>query len=193
MNAAGNSAWIPIDYTEAWFGVGVAVVLSEDASLTYTVQHSFDSVDPLDYNNTIPLVTISRAAGVATVTDPGPYGIGHGLTTGDSVIITSSGSPTVLDSQPPAPPFPPLGVIGWAVASTPTPTTYTYACANSGPTTDGGNAKATRMRVFPSTLATQTARGTVTYNYPVRAIRLNISVYAAGYADMLILQGVGAR
>jgi hypothetical protein len=194
MNAVGYSAWIPIDYTEAWFGVGVAVVLSEDGSLTYTVQHTFDDPSPLDYTNpNIPLVTIARAGAVATVTDLGPYGIGHGLTTGDSVIIQSSGSPAVLDSQPPQPPFPANGIIGWNVASTPTNTSYTYACANSGPTTDNGNAKAVRLRVFPSTLAAQTSRGTVTYNYPVRAIRLNVTAYAAGYVDMLVLQGVGAR
>ena len=45
MNAAGFSQWVPIDYTEAWFGVGVAVLLSEDGNLTYTVQHTFDSMD----------------------------------------------------------------------------------------------------------------------------------------------------
>jgi hypothetical protein len=192
LNAVGASAWIPIDYTEAWFGVGVAVVPSEDSNLNYTVQHTFDSVDPFDYQNTIPLVTIARATTTATVTDLGPYGIGHGLTTGDSVIITSSGSPTVLDSQAPAPPFPPIGTIGWTVTVVNT-TSYTYTVANSGPTSDNGNAKVARLRVFPSTLAAQTARGTVTYNYPVRAIRLVINSGTTGYADMLVYQGVGAR
>ena len=189
LNAAGFSQWVPIDYTEAWFGVGIAVVLSEDGNLTYTVQHTFDSMDPLDYisNNA---VTIARAGAVATVTDTGPLGIGHGLSVGDSVLISSSGSPAVLDSQPP---LWGNGTLGWNVATTPTPTTYTYAVANSGPTSDNGNAKAARLRVFPSTLAAQTARGTVTYNYPVRGIRLYVSAYTAGFVDMLVLQGVGAR
>jgi hypothetical protein len=191
MNAAGFSPWVPIAYNESWFGVGVAVILSEDASLTYTVQHSFD--DPILQYDPTNAVTIARSGTTATVTDNGPLGIGHGLSTGDSVIIQSSGS-TALDS-----PGPVLtdgitgiarGTVGWNVASTPTNKTYTYLVANSGPTTDGGNAHVARWRVFASTLASQTARGTVTYNYPVRAIRLYISAYSAGFADMIVLQGV---
>lgn len=191
MNAAGYSPWIPIAYNECWFGVGVAVILSEDGNLTYTVQHAFD--DPVLQLDPTNAVTISRTTTTATVTDNGPLGIGHGLSTGDSVIITGSGS-AVLDSPAPA-----LtdgitgisrGIVGWNVASTPTNKTYTYTVANSGPATDGGNAHVARWRVFASTLAAQTARGTVTYNYPVRAIRLYISAYSAGFADMIVLQGV---
>ena len=93
MNAAGYSQWLPVDWQANWFGVGVAVVLSEDGNLTYTVQHTFDSPDLVtnDYI-TNSAVKIARAGAVATVTDTGPYGIGHGLTTGDSVVILSSGS-----------------------------------------------------------------------------------------------------
>lgn len=185
LNALGYSPWVPIDYLAAWFGIGVAVVLSEDANLTYTVQHTFD-FDTLAADT--QLITISRAGTTATVTDPGPHGVGHGLTTGDSVIIRGSGS-AVLDSPPPV--FG-QGDVGWNVASTPSPTTYTYTVANSGPTTDSGNAKSLRLRVFPSSLAAQTARGTATYNYPVRSIRLYVSSYTAGFADMMVLQGSAA-
>lgn len=192
MNAAGYSPWILIDYTEAWFGVGVYVVLSEDGNLTYTVQYSadFDVIQP-GLGGTRK-VTISRTGTTATVTDLGPYGLGHGLTTGDSVIIKGSGSST-LDSitqiagQGGA--FN-SGDIGLNIASTPSPTTYTYTVANSGPTADNGNAYVSRFRVFPhGTLAALTARGAGTINYPVRAVRLYVSAYTAGYADMTVLQG----
>ncbi len=187
LNAAGYSQWVPVDYIEAWFGIGVAVVLSEDGNLTYTVQHTFDYeyIDPADNTS---LVTIARVGTVATVTDTGPWGIGHGLTTGDNVIIKGSGSPN-LDS--PASLFG-QGDVGVNIALTPSPTTYTYTVANSGPTTDGGNCHVARRRIFASTLAAQTARGTVTYNYPVRAIRLYVSIYTAGFADMTVLQGIAA-
>ncbi len=187
LNAAGYSQWVPIDYIEAWFGIGVAVVLSEDGNLTYTVQHTFDSdlVDPGDITS---LVTISRTTTVATVTDTGPLGIGHGLTTGDSVILRDSGAANL---NQPAPLFG-KGDVGVTVASTPSTTTWTYTVANSGPTADAGNCHVARWRVFNSTLAAQTARGAVTYNYPVRAVRLYVSAYTAGFADMIVLQGIAS-
>ena len=195
VNAVGYSAWIPIAYNESWFGIGVAVIVPVSATGTYTVQHTFD--DPsyamqLDGSNTI---TIARVTTTATVTDFGPNGLGHGLSVGDSVVVSGSGSPTILDSQPPAVGDPLAGVgrgiVGWNVASVPSSTTYTYTVANSGPASDGGNAHVCRMRVFNSTLSAQTASGTVTYNYPVRAIRLSVSALSAGFIDMIVLQGVG--
>lgn len=189
MNAAGYSQWLPVDWGANWFGVGVAVVLSEDGNLTYTVQHTFDSPD-LVTNDYIAnsAVKIARAGAVATVTDTGPYGIGHGLSTGDNVVILSSGS-AQLDSATGALPLWGNGTVGFTVASTPTNTTYTYACANAGPTADNGNAQVIRLRVFPSTLAAQTARGTTTYNYPPKAVRLYVSAYSAGFADLTLIQG----
>lgn len=188
LNAIGFSQWIPIDYVESWFGIGVAVIPSEDGNLTYTVQHTFDS-EQASASQPSNKVSIARAATVATVTDFGILGIGHGLSTGDSVIIRGSGS-TVLDS--PAPQWGP-GDVGWNVVSTPSPSTYTYTVANSGPTADGGNAYSSRLRVFPhATLAAQTTRQTGTYNYPVRALRLWVSVCNAGFVDMILLQGIAA-
>lgn len=185
MNAAGYSQWVPIDYIESWFGVTIAVVLSEDASLTYTVQHTFDNTY-LDMYTTTNVVGIARAATLATVTDNGPHNIGHGLTTGDSVIVKGSGS-TYLDS--PMATFEP-GDLGWTVASTPTNKTYTYAVTNAGPTADSGNAHVVRLRVSNSTLVNQTVRASVTYEYPVQGVRLYVSSYTAGFADMIILQGI---
>ena len=189
LNAAGYSQWVPIDYVESWFGVGVSVILSEDGALTYTVQYTADSPVTSSYLEEAEQVTISRAGTTATVTDNGPLGIGHGLSTGDSIIISSSGS-SQLDSSTGNPPQWGNGIVGWNVASTPTNKSYTYTVANAGPTADTGNARVTRLRVFASALSAQTARGSTTFNYPVRACRLYVSAYTAGFADMIVLQGM---
>src|ERR1700690_187613 len=91
FNAVGFTQWVPIDYIESYFAVGIACIPSEDWSGTYTVQETFD--DPIidaqmNYSN----VSISRTTTVATVTDAGLYGLGHGLTTADNVIVKGTGS-----------------------------------------------------------------------------------------------------
>lgn len=187
LNAAGYSAWVPIDYIESWFGVGLAVVLSEDGALTYSVQFTLDPpwINQAGLDNT-NIVSVSRSGTTATVTDKGPYGIGHGLTTGDNVIIKSTGS-TYLDS-----PSATIGGgdLGWQVASTPTNSSYTYTVSNSGPTADGGTSRVSRIRVFAhSTLVAQTTRQNGTIAYPVQAVRLYISAYTSGFADLTVVQG----
>jgi hypothetical protein len=187
MNAAGYSPWVPIDYIESWFGVGLGVVLSEDGSLTYSVQFTMD--DPrIDNNDLTSLVSISRTTTVATVTDAGPFGLGHGLTTGDSVLIKGSGSPN-LDSKS-ASIGASLGDVGYNVASTPSTTTFTYTVANSGAAASvANNTYIARLRIFThATLAAQTTRQNGSLNYPVKAVRLYVSAYSAGFAELLILQ-----
>ncbi len=188
LNALGHTQWVPIDYIESWFGVSVAVVLSFDGNLGYDVEHTFDDPRPqTDDPYQICTVSISRSGTVATVTDAGPNGIGHGLIPGDSVIVTGSGS-TYLDSQPAA--FG-TGTVGWTITGTPTTTSYTYTVANSGPTSDNGNAKVSRQRVFNEpNLTNLTARASDYYAYPIKAVRLYIKSYTAGFADLLVLQGL---
>jgi hypothetical protein len=193
MNAAGVSQWVPIDYIESWFGVEVGVILSEDASgVTYSVQYTLDSLrlnpqgaaDGSDNH-----VTIARAGTVATVTDNGPYGLGHGLSPGDSVIISGSGS-TNFDSLPPTYG---TGLVGRQVDTTPSSTTFTYTVSNTGPAADVGTTYITRQRIFThSTLANLQARNNGTFNYPIRAVRLYLAALATGYVDMTVLQGSAA-
>ncbi len=38
----GTSAWIPVDYTQADFGIGFGCVVS--GTVTYDVQHTFDNI-----------------------------------------------------------------------------------------------------------------------------------------------------
>jgi hypothetical protein len=185
LNAAGYSQWVPIDYLESWFGTTLGIIPSEDGNLTYSVQFTMDFAILEAPSSSAP-VSIARAGTVATVTDAGPLGIGHGLTTGDSVIIKASGS-SMLDS--PQAVFG-QGDLGWQVASTPSPTTYTYTVANSGPAADVGITKTSRLRIFThATLAAQTTRQNGSLNYPVRAVRLYVSAYTAGFVDMIVLQG----
>jgi hypothetical protein len=186
LNAAGYTQWVPIAYNENWFGATIACIPSEDSNLIYAVQLTFD-YDNADYRKLYSPVSISRSGTTATVTWAGPQGLGHGLTTGDSVIIKGSGS-TVLDS--PGAAFGP-GDLGWQVASTPSNKTFTYVVTNSGATADTGATTIAPMRVFNhATLVNQTSRQADTINYPARAVRLYISSYTAGYCDMTVLQGV---
>lgn len=96
VSSVAASAWIPVNYKQTPFNVGLGVVLSAGASLTYTVQHTFDNIQD------------------------------------------SSITPT---------PFP-----------------------NSG-------------------LTSQTANNDGNYAFPVRAVRLNVTVHASGDATLTIIQG----
>jgi hypothetical protein len=181
VNSQAFSQWVPIDYISAWFGVSLGVVLSEDATLTYSVQFTLDALD-----NRQDGVSVSRTTTTATVTDAGPLGLGHGLSTGDNVIIKSTGS-TYLDS--------PLatygtGDLGVQVASTPTNKSWTYAVTNAGASIDTNSTTVVRLRVFThATLVALTARANGTLNYPVSAVRLNVTAYTSGFASLRVLQG----
>jgi hypothetical protein len=180
VGALAAGPWIPINYIESWFGVGLYVTLSGDASsITYTVDYTGD--DPSIV--AVRPVTISRTTTTATVTDNGPVGSQypydtgnhHGLVTGDSVVVTGSGSANFDGTQP----------ITYV-----SPTTYTYPVANSGASADTGNAKVVALRVFNhANLTGLSIRAQGTLNYPVTAVRLRLSAWAAGQATLGILQG----
>jgi hypothetical protein len=44
VSSQAASAWIPVDMYQTPFNIGFGVVLSGGASLTYTVEHTFDDV-----------------------------------------------------------------------------------------------------------------------------------------------------
>src|SRR5258708_35761953 len=126
VSAPGPSQWIPVNYLQTPFGVGLVVIPWATATgLTYVVQHVFDDIS-ISHG-----VAITRAAAVATVVDNGPDGLGHGLSTGDSALIQGSGSETFDSPEP---------VVGMGeVGSTITPTgnnTYSYPVPNSAPVLD---------------------------------------------------------
>jgi hypothetical protein len=188
LSAAGNSQWIPIDYVEAPFAVGLAVIpWSTATGLTYTVQHTFDSGNPPSNQG----ISISRVAALATVFDPGPNGLGHGMTTGDNIVVEGAGPP--FDTTKALIGIGDLGADITVVDNL----HYTYTVLNSGPLSDSGDAKISRLRVFPhATLNTTTGnpgatglRGDGNYAFPVRACRIKANTLTGGSIDFILLQG----
>ena len=167
LSAAGISKWIPVNEVQIAFGIGLAVTLSTGASLTYSVQHTFD--DPVaDFRQ----VSLSRSTTTATVIDNG-----HNLVTGDCVVVTGSGD-TNLD--------------GTYTITVVDANTYTYTVANTGATAGSMYTNVRTFRVFNhATLAAQTTRGDGNYAFTIQAIRLNVTSWTAGSATLTILQGMG--
>lgn len=163
-DAAEFSRWVPVNFYSSAFGIGFGVKLEDGATLTYTVQHTFD--DLYEKRN----CTIARVTTTATVTLAG-----HGLSVGDWVYITNAGAP--FDGE-------------FAVASVVNVNSFTYTVPNSGATASGGNTKIQTARVFPhSEIADETASADGNYEFPPRAIRLNVSAYTDGFAELTIISG----
>lgn len=182
LGAAGSTPWMRLNYLQRSFGVSLAVLLASGSVLTYSVQHTYD--DPTDA--AIRKISIARAATVATVTDTA-----HKLSVGDTVIIDNTGS-SVLDCQLVG------GVLGaqpipWQVASIVDANNYTYTVANSGPAAANPTARGKNFRVFNHpVLAALTARADSNYNMPPQAVRLVITAYTSGNADLIVTQGLGS-
>lgn len=165
LGALGNTPWVPLDYLQIPFAVGMAAIPSSGAVLTYSVQNSFDTMEDQD------LIKITRAGTVATVTD-----VAHGLSVGDGIVITNSGDAN-LDTQ--------IANVATVVDAN----TYTYTVANTG-LTASITAKVLQMRQFPDAiLFNQTVRAEGNYAFPTRACRLVVSAYTSGTVDLIILQG----
>jgi hypothetical protein len=177
LAAVGSTPWVPINRLQWGFGAAVAVTLSSGASLTYTVQHTFDPVDDSQARN----VAASQTTTVITVTgDIGFTGGGntHGLSVGDDVILFGTQA-TNMDGEYP-------------VASFVSATSYTLTSLVSQSATGSSNTRAKSYRVWLNALGAQTVKTSTNYAFPVAAVRLNISVYTSGVATMAVLQGVGS-
>jgi hypothetical protein len=168
--AVGAGPWIPVDYLQRPFNVGLFVSLSEDAAgITYSVEHTPDNPNNLKGNT---VASLTRSTTVATLT----MSSAHGLSAGDSVTVFGSGDPN-LDGT-------------YAVASTPSTTSLTYTVANTGATAGGPYTQAILMRVFPHDyMAAQTTRQDGNYAFPVMAIHLHVTALSAGSATLEITQG----
>lgn len=167
VTAAGNSPWIPVDSQQSPFYIGLGVMPTSLASLTYSVQHTFDTFD-----GTHP-VTIARSGTVATVTDTA-----HEASVGDSVFIRNSGDAN-LDGT-------------YDIASIVDANTFTYTVANTGATAGLPMTEGDVARVFNhSTLVAQTTRMDGNYQFPVAMVRLKVTTYASGQVSMVVMQGTG--
>lgn len=172
LGALGFSAPIPISYQENTFAVGLAGIPSSNANLTWGVQHTFGDTGPDGEAE----IQASQALTVLTITDNRlQSGIqGHGLSVADSVVLR--GISGVADGS-------------YQVATVVSQTSYTVT-ALSSQTLTAVQGFAKNFRWFNHvSLVTQTGRLDGNYAFPVRAVRLNVSVYVAGYVDLMILQG----
>lgn len=170
LAAAGSSQWIEIDYLSIAFGVGLGLSFSSGASATANVQHTFDGAEERR-----PVI-VSRSGTTVSVIDSGPAGTGHLLSVNDDVILDGTG---VFDGE-------------YAVAAITSATVYTVTTVGSG-TVVQHPAYATGMRVYPhASLTAATSRADGNYAYPIRGVRLNVSVYGSGVVSLKVLQGVGA-
>ena len=163
VGSATRSAWVPLDTSETPFNVTIGCVCSSNKNFTYSVEYSHDY--PFD----AAPCTLSRSTTTATLglTD-------HGLTTSDSILVTGTGS-TSLDGT-------------FQVAGVTNQNVITYTVVDAGITTSL-SAKVAVMRVFThATLVSKTANADGNLAFPVQAVRLNVTPWAAGYVTMIVMQ-----
>lgn len=168
------SPWIPVDRLQKNFNVGLSVSVSSGATLTYSVQHCFDLI----YLNPNPsnFVKITR-----TTTSANVLKVNHGLSVGDWVKIWNSGSSNLDWAEK-----------GAAVATVVDADNFTYTVSNTGATADTGFATLQSARVFNHITMDGVVDASMDGNYisPVMAVRLNVSAWTDGFADLQVLQGL---
>ena len=152
LSAAGDANWIPVDFRGDQFGISIGVNVS--GTLTYSIQHSFDSP-----YNTMP-VTITRT----TTTAVADFGEPHGKVVGDSINVIGIREDN-LD-----------GVHEITAVAT---NTVSYVVANTGSTSEQG--KAILFSVFENDdLTALTASADGGYVLPPTVTRLSVSSYTSG-------------
>ena len=170
LSATGVGPWVPLDYNQSPFAVGLGVKLSAGAVLTYTVQHTF-----VDIFSLLRLTALTRAATVATIT----FSDNVGLSVADWLNVQGAGAP--FDGE-------------YAVATVVGLNQVTYTVANTGPTsvlTQQGVGVAV-ARIFPhAVLAAQTASMDGNYAFQIRACRLNVTAFTSGQAVFSVAQATG--
>ena len=168
LAAAGVSPWIPLDYLSTPFNVGLSVKLTPGAVLTYDVEHTFD-----DLFDRAQIGALSRVAAVATLDFLSP----HLLSVGDWLGVDTAGAP--FDTE--------LGVVATVVDAD----TVTYAVPNSGPTSvaPASFVRVRKARVFDNEfLVALAASEDGNYAFPVRAVRLNVTAWTSGTAQLTVIQ-----
>ena len=184
VSAAGNGPWVPVDYMQATFNVGVTVVPSSAATgVSCSVQYTVD--DP----STERGISWTQSGTTVTVTDP-PWSanpnqplIPHGLSVGDSVILQATGGG--LSSG-----F--LSVDGtYAVASIVNANQYTVTVTPSQTVSTPAAGLVSHARVFTTTAipAATAARLSGNIIQPCCAVRLAVATLTAGTIDLTVIQG----
>lgn len=165
LSAAGVSPWIPVDYLVSPFSLTISCVCSSNINATYKVQYTPDDIFKVQN------CSITRSTTTATLKLTN-----HGLTTNDSITVVGSGDPN-LDGT-------------YTVASVSDQNTITYTVSNTGATVSAPSAGVIVMRVFDhATITGKTGNFDGSLTVPVRAVRLNVTPYTAGYVSMILNQG----
>lgn len=167
LSALGVSPWVPINYLQIAFGVGLGVIPDSGSTLTYTVQHTFGDL------STFHPIQFTQSATTVTVEDNA-----HNLSVGDSVIIQGSGINGADGTQ--------------VVASIVNANSYTFTSGVSQIAVSQPSCVATNLPVFPHiSLVGLTTRADGNYAYPIGAIRLSVTAYTSGAVNMYVYQSMG--
>lgn len=165
------SSWIPVDSSQAAFGIGFNVDLDSTASgITFKVEHTFDDLALLK------VATIARSGTTVTVTTSAA----HGLNTGDAVVILNANQNTRAS-----------GLDGQYTIAVSSSTVFTYTSSVSGTvntTTPVINYVGLRVQTN-SSVSGNTSSVDGNYAFPVKAIRLNVTAWTAGTATLTVVQG----
>jgi hypothetical protein len=172
---------LPLDYIQLAFGVGIGLIPSQDAAgpPSASVLLTFDDLS----SDAFGYCTISQTTTVITVTDPG-LAVRGGVAVGDVVKIRGSGVASGVDGT-------------YAVATAPSPTTYTVTSGVSQSATGGVNSQHAYYRMFaaPAALTAQVARASGFLSHsttgPVTGIALKLTGRTVGSVTMAVVQGAG--
>lgn len=163
VGSATFSPWIPVNSKQNPTGISLGCTISSGASLTYQVQHTFDS----PFNQVT--AAWSRSTTTATVTIPD-----HGLVVGDSVIVEGAGSP--FDGT-------------YAVASIVDANNFTYTVTDTGDASSRSG-RIVLLRTFVhSSITGKTVNSDGNYAFPIAATRLVVTAYTSGNVTLTVRQG----
>jgi len=190
LTAIGISPWVPLDYRQRPFNVGIQVqVASTVTAVGFTVEVSTSrwSKTPAGLgggDNVIP-TSITRVTTVATVVTP----FNHGLNVNDTIIV--------FDSDPTSSPNADSGATTldgtFLVASVVSATSFTYTVVDSG-TGAAGNF-VSYIPIFHQAASTALTGATASLfaalaDQPATAVRLNVTAYTGtGPVTMNVIQG----
>lgn len=164
-SAAAATPWVPVSDSQNPFNVGLFALPAQDyAATSYTLQATPD--DPTAKHQ----ATFTTSGTTATVTD-----VGHGLTTGDSLVAT--GSRSTADTYPNA-----------VDVTVLTDDTYTYTTGAAPPA--AGILYVTTMRIVPLGAGAVTAatRAASLLQTPYRAVRAKLAGWSVGIFNLVVIQ-----
>lgn len=192
VTAPGTSQWIPVNYLANWYGL-TAVIIPDSAvatiaaSLQYTYDELGSVTDNQDFTGT-RTVSWTRSGTTLTVTDTGPFGLGHGASVADSVILQATGSSNLNSPQAAAPQ---RGDLGFAIASIVSATQYTITVTNAGGTSGVGKATVLRVSTSTTITAATNVKSDGFLQLQVQAVRLTVGTLTGGNVSLRVTQGMG--